>query len=135
MDPSQSISEPIELRTDLLWLEETGLVCTRTLPGATVSLSDAEAYTKVVKEFGKGTKVKILNDARAVKGMEKAARNYFSKSPKFFDAVAGIAVIVASPVSRAVVNFMMGLNKPMVPIQMFTTEADARQWLSTIVVD
>jgi hypothetical protein len=40
------------------------------------------------------------------------------------------ALIISSPLSRAIGNFFLGLNRTSMPTRLFTSEADALAWLS-----
>ena len=52
--------------------------------------------------------------------------HYFCAGTKLFLAQA---IIVDSPVSRLIGSFFLGLNKPPFPTKLFTSEADAVEWL------
>lgn len=40
-----------------------------------------------------------------------------------------VALVAKSPVERMIANFFLGLNKPQVPVRMFTDPDKARAWL------
>jgi hypothetical protein len=43
--------------------------------------------------------------------------------------VSAIALLAASPATQVIANFFLGLDRPDVPTEMFTDEAQARAWL------
>ena len=52
--------------------------------------------------------------------------------------VKGAPVLVTrahlrSPLTRAIGNFFLGLNKPLMPTRLFTSEEEALAWLKTFV--
>jgi hypothetical protein len=40
-----------------------------------------------------------------------------------------VALLVGSPMSRAIGNFFIGLNKPLIPTRLFVSEPEALAWL------
>ena len=42
-----------------------------------------------------------------------------------------VALLVGSPLSRAIGNFYLGFNRPTVPTRIFNAEAAALEWLQT----
>ena len=103
-------------------------------PDAVLELADAEASVEasvtVLQEAG-GSKRPILVDMRHLKSMSRQSRVYYAgpDPPKHYTAVA---LIIASPLTRAIGNFFMGLNKPRIPIRLFTSEVDAAAWAKGI---
>ena len=45
---------------------------------------------------------------------------------------SSVALVVSSPVQRVIGNFFMGLNRPPIPAQLFSSEQDAVDWLLSI---
>jgi hypothetical protein len=43
------------------------------------------------------------------------------------------ALLIGSPLTRAIGNFFMGLNKPLIPTRLFTSETEALAWLKGFV--
>lgn len=46
------------------------------------------------------------------------------------DLVAAMAILVDSPVTRVVANFFVRVATPPYPVRLFTSTADAVQWLT-----
>jgi hypothetical protein len=60
--------------------------------------------------------------------IERGARQYHSGEEAARVAIA-VALIVDTPVSRVLGNSYLGVSKPHLPSQLFTSEADALEWL------
>jgi hypothetical protein len=60
--------------------------------------------------------------------MSRDCRKYFA-GPETARVEASVALLVMSPLTRAIGNFFMGLNKTLVPTRLFTSEDDALIWL------
>jgi hypothetical protein len=71
-------------------------------------------------------RVAVLADIRNLKSMTREARKHYGRVT---DAVSAIALLAASPATQVIANFFLGLNRPDVPTEMFTDEAQARAWL------
>ena len=69
---------------------------------------------------------------QALKGMSRDARVYFA-GPQTAEVESAAALLIHSPLGRAVGNFFLGLNKPLFPTRLFTSESDALAWLSSFV--
>jgi hypothetical protein len=103
-------------------------------PGMVISLEDAQENTKAVSKISHDTIVPILVDLRLINHISKEARDHFSMRERKA-GVNAIAMVVKSPVSKVIGNFFLGLNKPMVPTQMFNTESSALKWLEKYVLN
>jgi hypothetical protein len=42
--------------------------------------------------------------------------------------VARAALVIRSPMAKAIGNFFMGLDKTLIPTRLFTSEEEATQW-------
>jgi len=96
---------------------------------AVIELKDAEANTFTVKQISKGKIYPILVDIREIKEIKKEARDHFTMKNRV-PGVLAIAILINSPLSKIIGNFFMGINKPSVPSQLFTSEEKAIAWLS-----
>ncbi len=118
----------IELRTYYTWMGEDGIGRTVVKKNSEVTFADAKENSAAVNSLCQGTKFPLLIDSRDIKSIEKQARDYFSLKGRESN-VNSFAIIIASPLSRIVGNFFMGLNKPTVPVKLFTDEREAISWL------
>jgi hypothetical protein len=64
--------------------------------------------------------------------MDREARLFFA-GEETAKVESAAALIIDSLLSRAIGNFFMGLNKPIIPTRLFTSEAEALAWLKGLV--
>jgi hypothetical protein len=112
----------------LLWVDG-GLVHGRFLPGAEVCADDARENVAVTRELTAGQRRPVLVDLRAVRSQTAEARAYLA-GPEATRVSLAVALLIASPLSRAIGNFYLGFNRPEVPTRLFTDEAAALLWLA-----
>jgi hypothetical protein len=128
----KGVTTPIELRAQTVWLDAEGIVRVEVKPGADVTLADAHAVVDAIgKQCDQGRRPALINFT-GLRGMERAARSYFA-GPQTAKFQTAAALVVASPLARAVGNFFMGLNRPMIPTRMFPDVTSALVWLRTQV--
>jgi hypothetical protein len=89
------------------------------------------AKTTVVKrlEASKGVAYPVLIDAREVQSISKEARDYFA-SPDGVSMVKASALVLDSVMGKFLGNFFLTINKPKVPLKLFTDADSAREWLN-----
>ncbi|HLK99144.1 MAG TPA: hypothetical protein VK539_01100 [Myxococcaceae bacterium] len=119
---------PVEVRTHLIWLEADGIVRVKVKPNIEISLQDAQAAIRAVSDVCGGKRCPALVDMRGLVGMDRGARLYFA-GEETAKVESAAALIIESPLSKAVGNFFMGLNKPIIPTRLFTSEEEALTWL------
>lgn len=108
-----------------------GYILTKVKAGSEIRLEDAEGNTETVISLSKGSNFPILVDLREIKSISKEARDHFSMRGRKPNVTA-IAMLVNSPVSKIIGNFFLGLNKPTVPTRLFTSQREAKNWISKI---
>ena len=95
---------------------------------AEVALDDAKeniaAQSKLVKE----KKLPGLIDMTEVKSVNREARAYYA-SEEAVKLCSAIAILIATPISRVIGNLFLGLNTPPFPTKLFTSKAEAVEWL------
>lgn len=116
----------IELRCYWTWMENDGVARTKAKPFSEITLEDAKENSKAVNSLSRSF-YPLLIDATEVKSITKEARDYFSMNNRESKVVA-FAILIKSPLSKIIANFFMGLNKPRVPIKIFTEENKATEW-------
>ncbi|MCB0409645.1 MAG: hypothetical protein KDD29_05465 [Flavobacteriales bacterium] len=119
----------IELKCFWTWMGDDGVVRTKVKPDSEVVLEDAKENSIAVNSFS-GTKYSMLVDTREIKSITKEARNHFSMNNRESKVVA-FAMLIKSPLSKVIANFFLGLNKPRVPVKIFTNEKKAIDWCKT----
>lgn len=115
----------VSSRVDKIWLSEDGIIHIVVLPGAEYAQADARAGIATVIRISSGKKHPLLVDIRRVKSIDRVARREFASGTN----VTALALLIASPVSKVIGNVFVGLNKVAVPVRLFTSEAEATQWL------
>jgi len=113
-------------------LGSDGIFRTLVKPFSEVTVEHAMENTRFLHELKNKDKVPILVDLRKIKSISKEARAHFSMNGR---AGAGnaIALIIKSPVSKIIGNFYISLEKPPVPVRLFTNEKEAVKWLLPFV--
>ena len=117
----------VKLRTGTFWKED-GILRGECFEGAEENLEDAKEQIVVQRKMIDDRPLPFLMDIRRVKSLSREARAYFAgaESAEVFRATA---LLVSSPLSRAVGNFFLGLNRPQMPTRLFTNDEDAMAWL------
>jgi hypothetical protein len=117
-----------------VWLDDDDIVHFGRLPGVTTvtTKADAEEVMALTWELTGHRRLPLLADVRTVKGIEREARVHLA-GPAGARLNSAVALLVGSPLSRAIGNFFVGLNRPLIPTRMFTDEAEALAWLRGFV--
>src|SRR5690349_4358430 len=115
---------PVETRTYLIWLEDDGIVRVTAKPHVTITLEDAKVCVRTIREVCGGKLTPSLVDITGIVEIDREARLYFA-GEETAKVEAAAALLINSPVARAIGNFFMGLNKPILPTRLFTSEAEA----------
>lgn len=68
----------------------------------------------------------VYVDMRNVGKLERSAREHFVSDQ---GGVQAVALVAGSAVTKMMANFVIGMRRMPVPIQMFTDEAEAIAWL------
>lgn len=124
------MAQRCDVRAQIISLDDDGIIRTRMQPGVfDLELADAQDVIRAVTTVSGGVRRPVLVDLRELRSMTRECRKYFA-GPETAAAEAAVALLVVSPVGRAVGNFFMGLNKPLVPTRLFTSEPEAMVWLS-----
>ncbi|KYF72166.1 hypothetical protein BE11_34515 [Sorangium cellulosum] len=111
----------------ILRLEDDGIIRATAFP-VHMSLTFAQEVVRATIELADGTPRPVLVDIRAQKSVDRVAREYFAGA----EAAKGhcaLALLVDSPVSKAIGNFFLALSQAPVPRKLFTAEEEAARWL------
>jgi hypothetical protein len=118
-------------RATRFFVDEDGIFRGTVLPGVTTyGLEDAREFMEAQRKLAQGTPRGLVIDITAIKTMSRDVREYFMR-PDHADVHRAVALIVRSPISRAIGNFFLGLNKPAMPTRLFTSEEQALTWVKT----
>jgi hypothetical protein len=118
----------LELRTGQVWLDDGGIVRALVSAHAEIDLEEAREWVRVIAVAGEGKKRPVLVYLGGVKSMSREARLHMGGTEGTNVMSAG-ALIVASPLARAIGTFFTGLNRTVVPTKLFADEATAVVWL------
>ncbi len=116
-------------RTCRLWLDD--LLHARFLDGAEVTVDDARENVSVSRELTGGLPRPAVIDLRPVRSQTAEARSVFAGHEGATVATA-VALVVGSPLTRVLGSFYLGFNRPEVPTRLFTSIADATEWLRSV---
>jgi hypothetical protein len=126
--PSNVASEVIRTRTAEIWLDEHGILITDDFPGLHHDLVDAKENVAAYTRLYGGRPRPLLVCMQNVSATSREARTLYS-SAATATYVAAVALLVGSPLSRAIGNFFLGLNRSPYPTRLFTSRAEAHTWL------
>lgn len=93
-----------------------------------IDLLVAKQVVQQRKEFFNNNDYPVMIFDNGVRGMNKEARDYFSSA----EGSAGIkaaALILKFSFSKMFGNFLLKINKPIIPVKIFNDEKKARIWL------
>jgi hypothetical protein len=117
----------VEFRGFKVLLDDEGIVRGR-YRCVDVGLDDAREIIQAVVSLAGGQRRPALVNLAGIKSMSRDARLYFANE-ETARVHSAIALLVESPLNRAIGNFFMGFNKPQTPTRLFTSEAAALKWL------
>lgn len=101
-----------------LWLGEDGIVRIIWVPGAEVSMEDAEECMAVYLTINRGKRRPLLVDTNTMRSFAREARHYYA-SEEASKVASAVGLIVGTPVSRVLGNFYLGLSNPHLPTRLF----------------
>lgn len=113
-------------RTSDLWLDERGILHSRSKPGAAITLDDAKAEVAAGRKATGDRRVPLLVDLTAIASITREARQYFAAQ----ELTIAQAIVTRSSVGRVIGNFFLGLNRPRFPTKLFASEEAALEWLA-----
>ncbi len=111
-----------------IWLED-GILRLTWAPKTRVALEDAQEALEAIANLSQDDARPVLVDIRNVRSIDREARDCYSKST----ARRAVALLVASPVTKVIANFFLGLNRAVVPVKVFNHESAAIHWLTSFL--
>ena len=118
----------VETRAQIAYLHADGIFRVRAKAGTDLTLVEAREIIKKMGSLSGGQPRPALVDATGTKSIDREARRYFA-GHETAKVESAAALIIGSPLSRAIGNFFMGLNKAQIPVRLFTSEDEALEWL------
>ncbi len=120
----------VVINSGRFWIDGEGFFRGEASPAATQDLADATEQVAAQRAMNVSLPRPFLMDIRNARALSRQARSYYA-SAEVAEVFSATALIVSSPVSRAIGNFFLGLNKPSMPTRLFGSEAEALGWLRT----
>jgi hypothetical protein len=108
------------------WLDESGILYAK---GKKVprSLQTQKENYEFIKQITGNKKVCLLSDTTTTSPQDKATRDYIeTELPNMFTAMA---IISKSAVGEIIPKLFTTINKQSIPMQFFSSETEAKQWL------
>jgi len=124
------VNQPVEVRTQVIWRDGDGIIRVKIKPRIDLNLADAQEALSAIRVLCEGQRRPVLVDITELKSMDREARTFFA-GQETAQVESAAALVVHSPLTRAIGNFFMGLNKPLFPTRLFTSEAEALAWLKS----
>lgn len=122
------MTSPVEVCNCLIWLREDGIVHVKWGPHVQIGLEEARQSIHAVSVVCGGKATPAFVDLTQITAIDREARLYFA-GEETAKVESAAALLIGSPLTRAIGNFFMGLNKPLIPTRLFTSEAEALAWL------
>jgi hypothetical protein len=113
-----------------MWLRTDGIVQLVWRTAVVMNLDDAIAATSAMTTLTGGRRSPLLVDIHDAGSMDRPARSEFAHRG---DLVMAVALVVATPLSRAMGNFFIAISKPVAPTRLFDDESTAIVWLKEFV--
>lgn len=120
-------SEKIETSKFFIWIDEN-IVFLEYKLGIEVEVEDIKEYNNAILELGKGRKLPLLVDAREGASISPEARLYAASAVSTNLKLASAIVVNTLP-NKLIANFYINFNKPLIPSKVFTSMAEAVEWL------
>ena len=121
-------NEAIITSVSKVWLGEDGIARVIHVPGAKVTLKDAQETMAAYLKVNKGRKLPLFVDTKTMRSLAREARHYYA-GEEAAKVASAVAIIVGTPVSRVLGNFYIGLSNPHLPSRLFSSENEALAWL------
>lgn len=112
------------------WLDEYGIVHSEYFGNSEVTLEDAKTEVVAIDKLNGGKRAPTLVHIGGVKSVSRDARKYYS-SEESAQTIAAAALLISSELSKILANFFMGINRPIMPVKLFTSKDEAIDWLSS----
>jgi hypothetical protein len=117
----------IETRTNFVWLEG-GVVRVREKDRSETDLSDAKLLVENIRKVTGGVRSPSVIDISAAKSVTREARAHFA-GDAVAEVVTRMALVVSSPLARAIGSFFLSFNRPKTPVKLFATVDEALVWV------
>ncbi|MGS2762938.1 DUF7793 family protein [Sinomicrobium sp. M5D2P9] len=113
-----------------LWISR-GLLFIAYKPGTVIDIRAARKVTTDRLALQKKETFPVFVDFREVKCADKEARDYFATDGLVLMRCMG--VLIATGFARTLVDYYRKSNKPTIPVELFTEERDALNYLKNYI--
>lgn len=128
------MGEPIRTPVGTMWIDDAGLLWHRLDTGAVVDLDHTPGIHAAIREVSRGRPVRAVVDISGVRFADRSARNAFAKPVDDLNEVA-TALVVDSPMSRAMGTLFLKLSRPARPVRLFLDADEAARWVTSVPLD
>ena len=120
--------DAVETRTGKIWLAD-GILQVRYAHGVELGVQDARDDLEIMARLAGGQRRPALVDISRVRKVSAEARRVYA-GQQLSDTLLALALIVASPVSRVIGSFYLGINRPRSETRLFGSRSEALAWLA-----
>jgi hypothetical protein len=96
------------------------------------TLADAEASVRAMLKLNGGRPAPVLVDIRKGPRVSTEIQNYYG-SEEVGGMLKAQALLMGNAMTRMLGNFFLGLRRAKTPVKLFTSEAEAIEWLKTFL--
>lgn len=115
-------------RTTKIRLGADRIIYATSLPGSVQTLADAQENMRVTNQLVMGRPYVMFVDIREIRSQDRDAREHYTQTSTS-PTLRAVALLIGSPMSKVIGNFMIGFSKPEIPTRLFSSEAEAIAWL------
>ena len=101
--------------------------------GIKINLDIAQQIVHTRMSFTRGKKMAAIIIGYGIVSMDKAAREFLTSDEGIHGLIA-IAILVDSTYSNFVGNLFMKMNKPKIPVRIFSDAHKAEKWIQQFIV-
>lgn len=101
--------------------------------GDEIDLKEAKAHTAAVDQIRHGLPCHlIINFLECTVNISNQARNYFAHDKNHSKLRLSQAIVIDGLAQKIVGNFYKNFHRPDCPVELFTNEADAMEWIRSL---
>jgi hypothetical protein len=127
MSEIKSVIQPVETSYIQLW-KEGSIVCGKYADNLHITLDIAKEIVAQRIKFSENRSSLCYVDMRGVRSATREARAYLANEGSAC-VIAG-AMLIDSVLTRTLGNIFLTINKPKIPVKLFTDKDEAIQWLN-----
>ena len=129
MQPDKN-ARVLETATAIQWVGSDGVLRHVIKDASTLGLDEAKENLKALKNVSEGRRLPMVAKVIGGLSVSRVAREYYG-GEEAAAVVSCVAMVTDSTVARVVAHFFLALNRPLVPMSLFTSDAEALDWAAT----